>query len=192
MSHRGDRARSTHRAPVRRKNATVSKDITTAGPSRRQIAKGAAWAVPAVSVAAAAPALAASPVTACAPGTLQIVANCPPVLSTQSLNFTLTNPAGSGCEIPIGTPVDITVSGLIGLTVEELVSVNAGVLFQSGTSLQLAQALQSDDSVTIEVFPPSLLDVQAVGTATVAAAGSTASASYILANVLGVRVAICG
>lgn len=40
----------------------MSKDITTAGPSRRSIAKGAAWAVPAVSVAAAAPSLAASPV----------------------------------------------------------------------------------------------------------------------------------
>lgn len=59
------RARSTHRAPVRRKNATVSKDITTAGPSRRSIAKGAAWAVPAISVAAAAPSLAASPVVDC-------------------------------------------------------------------------------------------------------------------------------
>jgi hypothetical protein len=33
----------------------------TSGPSRRQIAKGAAWAVPAVSVAAAAPTLSASP-----------------------------------------------------------------------------------------------------------------------------------
>lgn len=59
------RARSTHRAPVRRKNPTVSKDITTAGPSRRSIAKGAAWAVPAISVAAAAPSLAASPVVDC-------------------------------------------------------------------------------------------------------------------------------
>lgn len=169
----------------------MSKDLTTSGPSRRQIAKGAAWAVPAVSIAAAAPALAASPLPACDPNTLQIVANCPPLLSTQSLNFTVTNPAGSGCEVPMGTPVDITVSGLVGLTVEALVAVNAGVLFQSGTSVQLARALQSGDSVTIEVFPPSLIDVQALGTATVAVAGSTASASYILANVLGLRVAVC-
>lgn len=39
----------------------MTQDITTTGPSRRSIAKGAAWAVPAVSVAAAAPSLAASP-----------------------------------------------------------------------------------------------------------------------------------
>ncbi|GAA8845559.1 hypothetical protein DUHN55_16760 [Helicobacter pylori] len=38
----------------------MTQDITTTGPSRRSIAKGAAWAVPAVSVAAAAPSLAAS------------------------------------------------------------------------------------------------------------------------------------
>lgn len=169
----------------------MSKDITTAGPSRRQIAKGAAWAVPAVTVAAAAPALAASPLPVCEPGALQVTRNCPPALSTDSLTFTVANPASSGCVVPAGTPVDITVSGLVGLTLEQLVSLNAGVLYQNNGVLMLQSDLEPGDSIPIEVFPPSLLDAQVVGTATVAVAGSQASANYIIATVLGITVAIC-
>lgn len=168
----------------------MSKDITTAGPSRRQIAKGAAWAVPAVTVAAAAPSLAASP-TVCPPGTLAVTANCPPPVSTDSLNFTIANPAGSGCEVPEGTQVDITVSGLVGLTLEALVNLNAGVLYQEAGVLKLEAPLAAGDSITVEVFPPNLLNAQVLGSASVAVAGSSASAGYIIAQVLGLTVAVC-
>lgn len=168
----------------------MSKDIITAGPSRRSIAKGAAWAVPAVSVAAAAPSLAAS-VAACALGTLQVTANCPPLLSTDSLTFTVTNPTASGCEVAAGTVVDITVGGLVGLTLEQLVILNAGVLYQEDSTLALSTALGPGDSITLEIFPPSLLNAQVAGTATVAVDGSSASANYIIAEVLGLTVAIC-
>lgn len=169
----------------------MSKDITTSGPSRRSIAKGAAWAVPAVSVAAAAPALAASPLPVCDPGTLTVTANCPGLLSTDSLTFTVGNPAGSGCEVPAGTVVDITVSGLVGLTLEQLVTLNAGVLYADGSTVALVEPLAAGESITLGIFPPSLLNAQVAGTATVAIAGSSASANYVIAEVAGVTVAIC-
>ncbi|APH00589.1 hypothetical protein ASJ30_02805 [Janibacter indicus] len=82
-------------------------------------------------------------------------------------------------------------SGLVGLTLEQLVSLNAGVLYQNNGVLMLQSDLEPGDSIPIEVFPPSLLDAQVVGTATVAVAGSQSSANYIIATVLGITVAIC-
>lgn len=74
----------------------MSKDIITAGPSRRSIAKGAAWAVPAVSVAAAAPSLSASPPEECEPLTcatpvvsgLQVIATRNAANTDSNISFT--------------------------------------------------------------------------------------------------------
>ncbi len=170
----------------------MSKDITAPGPSRRQIAKGAAWAVPAVTVAAAAPALAASP-TVCPAGTLTVATLCPPLLSTTSLRFRITNPAGSGCTVPAGTPLTLNVSGLAGLDATLLngINANAGVLFTTATDATLQQALAPGQSITLNVFPRRLLYAQVAGTASLSIEGSSASASYIIATVAGLSVAIC-
>lgn len=89
----------------------MTQDITTTGPSRRSIAKGAAWAVPAVSVAAAAPSLAASP-TDCSDaanwqGNIVLTPGC--LISVAGANvgagWTVHN-SGTGanaCPIPAGT-----------------------------------------------------------------------------------------
>lgn len=160
-------------------------------PSRRSVAKGAAWAVPAVAVAASAPSLAASPLPTCEAAALTVTANCPGLLSTDSLNFTITNASGSGCVVPVGTPVDITVTGLVGLTLDLLVDANAGLLYTDGTTLFLNQELAAGQSITLEVFPDSLLNLQAVGDATVSILGASGTASYTMATVAGLTVAIC-
>ena len=163
----------------------MSKDITTSGPSRRSIAKGAAWAVPAVSVAAAAPSLAAS---ACDPVT--VTPNCPGLLSGDSLTFTISNP-DAGCVIPAGTPVEVTVSNLVGLTADLLVDINVGVLSTDSGTLALASDLAAGDSITVNVFPPSLLNLGVIGTATVSITGVPGSADYIIATAAGLTVALC-
>lgn len=86
----------------------MTQDITTTGPSRRSIAKGAAWAVPAVSVAAAAPSLAASPLDCTDPvnwqNNISIDSGC--LISAVGANvfsgWRLTNTATApgGCAIP--------------------------------------------------------------------------------------------
>ena len=192
MSHRGDRARSTHRAPVRRKNATVSKDITTAGPSRRQIAKGAAWAVPAVSVAAAAPALAASPVTECAPGasTLMIsVERCDGLALFTSLpRFRLTNPENATCTVPADTPVVVTTEGLASINLLGTDLANVGVLYSNAGTVALQAPLAPGESEVINVFPPGL-NVSALGSVTLGVDGK--SAGFNLTDVVGL-VSLCG
>ena len=170
----------------------MTQDITTTGPSRRSIAKGAAWAVPAVTVAAAAPALAAS--TSCPAGALQVTALCPPPLSTTSLRFRISNPAGSACTVPAGTPLTLNVSGLVGLTASLLngINVDAGVLFSDASNATLQRALAPGESVTLNVFPRSLLNAQVAGNATLSIEGTSASASYIIVSVGVLSVAICG
>lgn len=169
----------------------MTQDITTTGPSRRSIAKGAAWAVPAVSVAAAAPSIAASP--NCGPGTLQVEPLCPPLLSTTSIRFRITNPASSDCTVPTGTALTLNVSGLVGLNASLLNGINAdaNVLFSNATDATLTQPLEPGQSITINVFPRSLLNAQVVGSATLSIGGSSASANYIIATVGGLSVAIC-
>lgn len=104
----------------------MTQDITTTGPSRRSIAKGAAWAVPAVSVAAAAPSLAAS-VVDCEPGTLSIsVRRCSFVGLGSAPYFTITNPSAD-CEIPVGANVDLNFGSLVGLELDFLDSANTGL-----------------------------------------------------------------
>lgn len=109
----------------------MSKDITTAGPSRRQIAKGAAWAVPAVTVAA----LAASP-NYCETPTVTVEGVCPPLIGadTRSVYFRVTNTGD--CIIRSGLAFNLTQTGLVGLTVDHLttIQVDAAVIFDSPTA----------------------------------------------------------
>ena len=177
----------------------MSKDITTSGPSRRSIAKGAAWAVPAVSVAAAAPALAASPGDACAPGTLKVTAVCPKplidLLNAVPLYFTITNPAGSNCTVPAGTVINIERSGLANLDVATLNSLaNVGVLYDTATTAHLTSPLASGQSAIIRIFPAGLATASVAAAATVRIDGSSATQDYTIVNVLdGVAgIAICG
>lgn len=171
----------------------LSKDITTAGPSRRQIAKGAAWAVPAVTVAAAAPALAASPDEVCAPGasTLMItVENCSgvTVLGSEPV-FRISNPETATCTVPAGTAVSLTTRGIatINLLGDDLL--NAGVLYDEGGTVALRDPLAPGDSVLINLFPDGL-NVTAVGSITLAVDGKSATMG-LLADVLGGLVSVC-
>lgn len=172
----------------------MTQDITTTGPSRRQIAKGAAWAVPAVSVAAAAPALAASP-SSCEPGTLNVAAVCPPIigLNTRNIYFTVSNPAGSDCEIPAGTALSLNLAGLVGLNVSLLNGINADVLFSDPSNATLVAPLAPGESIEVEVFPPSLLNAGVAGSASLSIEGSSASTNYTVVNILGglLQVALC-
>ena len=169
----------------------MTSEITS--PSRRQIAKGAAWAVPAVTVAAAAPSLAASS-EACPPGTLQITPNCPGVLSTDSLYFTITNPGSSGCTMPTGTQITVDRGGLAGVQVGPLNNLNAGVdlLFTDANTAELTAPLEPGESIDIRIFPRGLANVSVLQNVTVSAGGSTVRQGYTIVTLLGLSVAICG
>lgn len=168
----------------------MSKDITTAGPSRRQIAKGAAWAVPAVTVAAAAPALAASPNPVCTGTDITLgVANCRLVgLVSPEATFTIT--AGPDCRIPAGTPVSLTGGALASIGVPALVQLNAGILtFGSEiSSAALANDIAPGQTVTVRVFPDGL-NINVLGTYTMTVLG--ASATFTLAAGVGNLVSVC-
>lgn len=151
----------------------MSKDITTSGPSRRSIAKGAAWAVPAVSVAAAAPALAASP-TLCAPGesTLTVsVVNCRVLGLLSAPYFTITN--NGECTVPAGTAITLTGSGLVSAVVQGLDDINVAVLYDGTSSTgTLEQPLESGATIQVNVF--SGLDVTVLGDYTLTIDGASA------------------
>lgn len=99
-------------------------------PSRRVVAAGAAWLVPSVAVAAAAPALAASSGQACEVGDLQVeVRGCATGLMNSGVGvapayFRISGPGG--CEIPQGTPFTVTLSSEFPLQALQLDSLNSG------------------------------------------------------------------
>ena len=173
----------------------MTTDITSTGPSRRSIAKGAAWALPAVSVAAAAPSLAAS-ATACAPGTLQVIINCPGLISGDSLYVTISNPEDSGCTVPEGTQFTVDRGGLAGVEVGPLNDLNVGadVLFDNATTGHLTAALEPGESVDVQIFPEGLATVSALQNLTFTIDGASASQGYTIVRVglLGVTIALCG
>lgn len=138
-----------------RRNRHVTQNITT-HPSRRTIAKGAAWAVPAVAVAATAPALAASPTNECAPGSLVVaVQNCSGVDLLQALPyFTITNP--NNCTVPAGTAVTLSGAGLAEINLADVVALNADVLFNESGEGVLDQDLGPNDTIQVYVFPEGL------------------------------------
>lgn len=176
----------------------MSNDATTATPSRRTIAKGAAWAIPAVSVAAAAPALAASTST-CAPGSLVVEPVCPDttidLFDGEPLHFTITNPSDSDCVVPQGTEITVDRGGLANvevLTLNELA--NVGVLYTDSDTAELTSDLEPGQTAVIRLFPQDLATVRALATATVSIAGSSASKDYTIVNIplTGTTIAICG
>ncbi len=162
----------------------------TTAPSRRTIAKGAAWAVPAVTVAAAAPSLAASP-SVCTGADLQLtVENCRLVgLLSPEASFRITNPAGSGCTVPTGTPVTLTGGALADVGVAGLDSINVGILdFDSVNSATLQRDLAPGQSVPVRAFPAGL-NVNVLGTYTLSIMG--ASASFNLTAGVGPLLSVC-
>lgn len=167
----------------------MSKDITTAGPSRRSIAKGAAWAVPAVSVAAAAPALAAS-TTACTGTDITLgVENCSLVsLLSPEAYFTIT--AGADCSIPAGTPVSLTGGALASVGLAALVDLNVGVLtFGSDIgSATLTEEVPAGQTVVVRVFPAGL-NINVLGTYMMTVLGATAE--FTLAAGVGSLASVC-
>jgi hypothetical protein len=165
----------------------VSKDITTSGPSRRSIAKGAAWAVPAVSVAAAAPALAASP-NYCTTNSLTVEAVCPPVLSvlteTRNVYFTVTNTGA--CTIKSGLTFTLTYGGLVNVQLAQLnaIQLDAAVLFTSDTTGQINRDIPAGGTVEIEIFPDDLLTLGVLGNATLTVdGGATDTSNFIVADI---------
>ncbi|WP_435202630.1 hypothetical protein [Janibacter sp. GS2] len=165
----------------------MNSEITS--PSRRQIAKGAAWAVPAVAVAAAAPSLAAS---TCPPPVVAV--NCPPLLTTQQLTFTITNPSSSTCDLPEGEVITVDRGGLAGVQVGPLNDLNVGVelLFTDANTAELTAPLAPGESITFQVFPRGLATVSALQNVTVAIQGASATQGYTIISLLGLSVAICG
>lgn len=154
----------------------MSKDFATSGPSRRSIAKGAAWAVPAVTVAAAAPALAASPTDACAPGTLQVsVVNCQPLgLFTEPPYFQIHNPGN--CTVPANTPVVLSGSGLASINLAGLIDLSAAVVWTGTETGTLKEALGPGATIDVRIFPAGL-NVTALGDFTLTVLGSSAGFS---------------
>lgn len=174
----------------------MSQDITHS-PSRRTIAKGAAWAAPAVAVAAAAPSLAASS-DGCAPGTLVVSVNCPPIITlptpnARQLTFTIANPAGSGCVVPTDTTFTVNRGGLVGVQVGPLNNLNVGanVIFDTANTGRLTAPLEPGQSVTFQVFPRNLVNLAVGQSVTVSIAGSSATRAYTLIGALGISVALC-
>ncbi|EKA62393.1 hypothetical protein B277_02341 [Janibacter hoylei PVAS-1] len=95
----------------------MTQDITTTGPSRRSIAKGAAWAVPSVAVAAAAPSLAASTEPPCAPQTCAYpLVSALQVIATRNANNTSSSISFTGAITAAITPC----TGLLSLGVATL------------------------------------------------------------------------
>ncbi|QBF46929.1 hypothetical protein [Janibacter limosus] len=163
----------------------MSKDITTSGPSRRSIAKGAAWAVPAISVAAAAPSLAASDLPVCAAGTaLDItVESCDIVgLLQPTTYFRVTNPADSGCTLPMGVPLTLATSGVAGIDVAGLTLINADVLFTSTGAATTQKALAPGEYVDVRVITAGI-NVSLLGRWTLSTPGSAPASFTQTANV---------
>ncbi|MGO1167461.1 MAG: hypothetical protein ACTMHL_12700 [Janibacter sp.] len=174
----------------------MTPEITS--PSRRQIAKGAAWAVPAVSLAAAAPSLAASP-NYCDTPTVAVAGVCPPVLGadTRNVYFTVTNTGD--CTIESGLPFTLDTDGLVNLSVGHLndIQVDAGVLFTNANSGQINRDIAPNEIVEIEFVPDALLNADVVGSGTLAAAGQSATSNFTVVEVdlpllPSIQVALCG
>lgn len=177
----------------------MSHDLSNSGISRRSIAKGAAWAIPAVSVAAAAPSLAAS-LEPCVPGVLSVsVRQCSLVGvggNQQAPYFRVTN-ANSDCTVPVGTEVTLTTSGLIGLDLDflELDNNKLQLLYTVGntSTFETIAPILPGESVDIKVYGPSFISVgvsalQEVG---LNFDGATARFNWTRVNVLGIVVFLC-
>lgn len=121
---------------------------TNAGPSRRNVAKVTAWTVPAVAVAVATPAAAASPVP-----TYDLVVNgvCPLVaipFITPAAHFTVTS---NGAATPAGRTLTLTYSSLLSVGSQPFTGSGVQFLSIAGTRSVTATlpAIAHNGSVTI-------------------------------------------
>lgn len=99
--------------------------------SRRAVVKGAAWSVPVIAAAVAAPAASASTSEL---GALQLNGSCG-VLGVLGPGFTLT--ASATAPIPAGTVITITGTGIANIGVFSVTGGLASVAVLSGTSRQI-------------------------------------------------------
>lgn len=182
----------------------MSKDITTSGPSRRSIAKGAAWAVPAVSVAAAAPSLAAS-TAYCETLDFSVRAVCPPTDidlldgNSESLYFVIKN--NGDCTVRAGQQFTLNTTGLANVSVEGLnaIQVDAVVFGSDGKTGTIGTDIAPGGEVIVKVFPVADIDVNlaVLGTTTLTINGAPTTQAYTLIEAdaigaLAVTIAFCG
>ncbi|NYF97636.1 hypothetical protein [Janibacter cremeus] len=182
----------------------MTSEITS--PSRRSVAKGAAWAVPAVAVAAAAPSLAASTnYCGTSPG-FTVEAVCPPIDidvldgNSDSLYFEITN-SSNDCTVEAGQTFTLASTNFVGATVEGLnaLQVDAVVFgddMQTGT---IGRDIPPGEAVRVNVFPVAQLDVngQVAGTTTLTIEGMPTTQDYTLVELdafglAGLTLAFCG
>ncbi|WP_282072602.1 hypothetical protein [Janibacter hoylei] len=131
----------------------MTQDITTTGPSRRSIAKGAAWAVPAVTVAAAAPSLAAS-TEECAPETCAT-----PVLS--AVQLIATRSARNTSTLTFAGAITAAIGGCTGTF-----SLGVATLTEVAVTWTSRSAVGSSipaTTTTTTIYPNLTLGVNALG-----------------------------
>jgi len=110
----------------------MNKDLNLSSPAtRRTVVKGAAWSVPVIAAAIAAPAASASTIEL---GALNLSGTCG-VLGVIGPGFTLT--ASATAPIPAGTVITISGSGVANIGVFSITGGLASVAVLSGTSRQI-------------------------------------------------------
>ena len=181
----------------------MTLDITH--PSRRSVAKGAAWAVPAVAVAAAAPTLAASSELCTGTADFSVRAECPPTDidlldgNSESLYFVITN--NSECTVPAGQVFTLQTTGLANVSVEALneIQVDAVVFNSDGTSGVIGEEIPPGGEIIVKVFPVADIDVNlaVIGTTTLTVGTASLTEDYTLIEAdaigaLAVTLAFCG
>lgn len=159
--------------------------MTSQQISRRSIAKGAAWTVPVVAVAAAAPAAFASTVDV---GAFHINGTCG-VLGVLGPGFTLT--AGPSTPLPVGTTVTITGSGIANIGVFSVTGGTASVAILSNTARQitLTAALPAGGTIAFRTTLSISVAFQLMATVAVPT-GYTATGAKTLGNV-GSTLILC-
>lgn len=181
----------------------MTSEITN--PSRRSVAKGAAWAVPAVAVAAAAPSLAASTVYCEGPADFSIRVECPPTDidlldgNSESLYFVITN--DSDCTVQAGQIFTLNTTGLANVSVEGLnaIQVDAVVFGEDGTSGVIGEDIAPGGEIIVKVFPVANVDVNlaVIGSTTLTVGTASLTQAYTLVEAdaigaLAVTIAFCG
>lgn len=139
----------------------MTQDITTTGPSRRSIAKGAAWAVPAVSVAAAAPSLSASS-EPCAPETCATpILSAVQIIATRSARNTSTITFAGAITAAIGQCTGLFSLGLATLSAVEVTWTSRSAI---GSSIPATTTTTTiNPNLTLGVNAAGLLVLPTVG-----------------------------
>lgn len=120
-----------------------TQNTTPRSFNRRNVVIGAAWSVPVIAAAVAAPAAAASSIEL---GAFQLLGTCG-ILGTLGPGFTLT--AGSA-PLPVGTQITITGSGVANIGIFSVTGGTASVTVLSGTSRLITLTAELPAGATIE------------------------------------------